>query len=84
MIGEKIKMKDHNRQRSNRISPKSEKHSKEVKSPKIPTLGNTTKSTTSDSDRAYFKSRKPKIPKEIEEATEKEKFMKKYGEVLEI
>ena len=75
-------MKEQNHKRSNRTSLKSEKSSKEVKSPSTTTSnGSTHKSTTSDSDRAYFKSNKPKLPKELEEESEKEKFMKKYGEV---
>jgi len=61
--------------KSNRTSQK--KSSKEVKSP-------SSKPTTSDSDRAYFKSKKARLPKEQEEESEKETFIKKYGEVLEI
>ena len=67
-------MKKQIHKKSNRTSLKSEKSSKQVKSPSsIP--------TTSDSDRAYFKSKKPKLPKKVEEESEKERFMKKYGEV---
>lgn len=68
-------MKKYNRQKSNRNSPKSKNSSKEVKGPSL-------KSTKPDSDRAYFKSSKPKLPKETEEESEKEKFMKIYGMMM--
>lgn len=75
------------RQKSNRTSPKSEKSSRKVNSPSTTTTnGSTHKPTTSNSNGAkYFKhNKKAKLPKEIEEHSEKEKFMKKYGEVMEI
>ena len=74
-------MKKHNHKRFNRTSPKSEKSSKEVKSPSATTLnGSTHKPTTPDSDRAYFKSNKPKLPKELEEETRRKRFMEKECE----
>lgn len=61
----------------NRESRTGEKISKQIKSP-------TELPNETNSKGAYFKHKKAKLPDEIEEETEKDKFIKKWGNRLEI
>ena len=71
------------RQESNRTSRKpkcSRDISERIKSPNLKHKYSKSKPTTPNSNGAskYFKSKKPKLPKEVEEESEKEKFLKKH------
>ena len=74
-------MKKQIRQKFNRTLPKCTS-SKLIKSPNLTPKNSKSKPTTPNSDGAYFTRNKPRLPKEIEEESEKEKFIKKFGGVI--
>ena len=77
-------MKKHTHKKLNRTSqkPKCNRDSSErIKSPNF-TPKKSKFETKPNSKGAYFQSKKPNLPKEVMEETEKEKFIKKFGGVI--